>query len=453
MENASLLNDWLALVMASPALGLLFDLFLKSTLLLLVFLGIGFVAGAHLSSRSRHLLWLYALASLALLPVLPQMAAFVAPEISSAPAIFQITVNPLTVAPAASIDWELIALTVYLLPCAWLLLRLLAALARLLVVRRNSQLVQDAQILVQLQDARAQLGISRSVALRYSNKIESPISFGVFAPQIILPAESRSWSASVVTDVLIHELCHIHRLDWPSMLFSYLVASVYWLNPLVWLVLKKMNNEAENSCDTAVLQAGRSDTDYAESLLSVARACIHANRHKHSNLLLAQSMLDRNTLKLRITRILEENLMKASDYKKEFKKAAVFLSVVSVGLLTAVGATQIVSAQTPRQPINTQINDVEMLPLHNEIPYYPRTAAEDGIEGWVQVKFTVNAAGSVDSGSIEVVDFEPSEIFNVSAMDATSRFVFRPRVRDGAAVAVPNVQYVFRYKLEAPVEE
>ncbi|MEX2130412.1 MAG: M56 family metallopeptidase [Pseudohongiellaceae bacterium] len=452
MEISSLFNDWLALAMTSPATSLLFDLFLKSTVLLLVFLGIGYVVRSYFSSRSRHLLWFHALASLALLPVLPQMTAFIGPEISSAPALFYVTVLPSSVTPATAVNWEVVIIAVYLLPCAWLLLRLLTAMARLLIIRRDSLPVQNIQLLAQLQTTRQQLGISRDVTLRYSNKIESPLSFGVFAPQIILPTQAESWSASVVADVLIHELCHIRRLDWPSMVFSYLVASVYWLNPLVWLVLKKINNEAENSCDTAVLQAGRSETGYAESLLRVAKACIHANRHKHA-LVLAQSMLDKNTLTFRITRILEENVMKASDYKQEFKKAAVFLSLLSAGLLTAVGATQIVSAQTPWQPDTEQKADVEMLPLHSEIPNYPRSAAEAGIEGWVLVRFTVNAEGSVDTGSIEVVDYEPSEVFNVSAMDATTRFLFSPRVRDGQAVAVPNVQYVFRYQLQAPVEE
>jgi TonB family protein len=453
MKNSSLIHELLVLLMQSPTASLLLDMLLKSTVLLLVFIGIGFLSGRYSSSHSRHLLWFFAFASLALLPLLPQLNALVTAETNPATALFYVTVLPLSVTPETAVNWELMLISAYFLPFTWLLLRLLTAMLRLRIIRRDSLPVQDKQLLALLQTIRQQMGITREVQLCYSNHIESPISFGLFSPQIMLPEQAKSWPAPVVTDVLLHELCHIHRLDWPSMLFSYLVTSVYWLNPLTWLVLKKINIEAENSCDSAVLQTGRSDTDYAESLLHVAKSCIHGSHQKHAHLLLSQNMLDKNTLAIRVTRILEENPMKASDYKREFKKTAVSLSLLSAALLTVIGATQIVSAQTPRQPDPQSRPNVEITPVHSEIPYYPRSAAEAGIEGWVQVRFTVNEDGSVDANTIEVVDYEPSEVFNASAMDATTRFQFSPRIRDGLAVAVPNVQYVFRYQLQAPVED
>ena len=64
------------------------------------------------------------------------------------------------------------------------------------------------------------------------------------------------------------------------------------------------------------------------------------------------------------------------------------------------------------------------------------------------MSFTVNGLGNVDEDSIEVVDAEPANIFDRSSMRAATRFKFQPRVVDGAGVAVPGVQYLFRYQLE-----
>jgi len=91
-------------------------------------------------------------------------------------------------------------------------------------------------------------------------------------------------------------------------------------------------------------------------------------------------------------------------------------------------------------------SDGEMLPLVNVQPTYPTRAAQRGIEGWAQVRFTVTAAGGVRD--VEVVDAEPPNIFNSAAVRAAERFRFQPRVVNGEGVDVPGVQYVFRFQLE-----
>ena len=92
--------------------------------------------------------------------------------------------------------------------------------------------------------------------------------------------------------------------------------------------------------------------------------------------------------------------------------------------------------------------DGDFLPLVAIAKQYPTRAAQRGIQGWCLVSFTVNGLGNVDEDSIEVVDAEPANIFDRSSMRAATRFKFQPRVVDGAGVAVPGVQYLFRYQLE-----
>ncbi len=94
------------------------------------------------------------------------------------------------------------------------------------------------------------------------------------------------------------------------------------------------------------------------------------------------------------------------------------------------------------------ITDGEMLPLVNVTPEYPTRAASRGIEGWCQISFTVDGSGNVVEDTIRVVDEDPPNTFDRSSIRAATRFKFQPRVKDGVGVAVPNVQYVFRYVLE-----
>jgi protein TonB len=92
------------------------------------------------------------------------------------------------------------------------------------------------------------------------------------------------------------------------------------------------------------------------------------------------------------------------------------------------------------------VSDGEMLPLVNVTPQYPTRAASRGIEGWCQVRFTVTETGGVRD--VVVVDGEPRGMFDQSSIRAAERFRFQPRVVNGEGVAVPGVQYVFRYQLE-----
>ncbi len=87
-------------------------------------------------------------------------------------------------------------------------------------------------------------------------------------------------------------------------------------------------------------------------------------------------------------------------------------------------------------------------PIHRVKPVYPERAAARGITGWVQVNFTVTAQGDVVQDTIKVVDSEPRQFFEASAVEAIAQFKFKPRMRDGVAVEDTNVDYLFRFELE-----
>lgn len=91
-------------------------------------------------------------------------------------------------------------------------------------------------------------------------------------------------------------------------------------------------------------------------------------------------------------------------------------------------------------------SDRGVAPLVRVNPDYPRRALERGIEGWVHVRFTITAAGTVKD--LVVVDAEPKGVFDEAATKAVLRWRYNPRVENGVAVERAGEQTLIRFKLE-----
>jgi protein TonB len=65
-------------------------------------------------------------------------------------------------------------------------------------------------------------------------------------------------------------------------------------------------------------------------------------------------------------------------------------------------------------------------------PTYPDAARKRGIEGWVELAFTVQTNGTVDQ--VEVRNASPAEVFDDAAMRAVRQWRFEPVVRNGEKV-------------------
>ena len=97
--------------------------------------------------------------------------------------------------------------------------------------------------------------------------LKSPVLSGFLHPRIYLPIHLISdFNAGTIssTDIrymLLHELQHYKHKD---ILIGYLINTVnvfYWFNPLIWYFLKRIRQERELACDSAVLQLLK-ETEY-----------------------------------------------------------------------------------------------------------------------------------------------------------------------------------------------
>ncbi|MBC7805092.1 MAG: M56 family metallopeptidase [Akkermansiaceae bacterium] len=100
----------------------------------------------------------------------------------------------------------------------------------------------------------------------------SPMTWGLWRPVVLFPAESQEWSEARQRPVLLHEIAHVQRGDWATGLMACVVCALYWPNPMVWLLVRRLRSESECACDDRVLRAGVAPADYAYHLVEVARS-------------------------------------------------------------------------------------------------------------------------------------------------------------------------------------
>ncbi|MGN0715889.1 MAG: M56 family metallopeptidase, partial [Anaerovoracaceae bacterium] len=102
-----------------------------------------------------------------------------------------------------------------------------------------------------------------------SVQVCSPFILGILRPKIFIPFGLEGESLSYV---LAHERVHIRRADHLVKLLAFLLLTVHWFNPLVWLAFHLMTKDMEMSCDEKVLEelGGSGKKNYSMSLLSFA---------------------------------------------------------------------------------------------------------------------------------------------------------------------------------------
>jgi beta-lactamase regulating signal transducer with metallopeptidase domain len=120
--------------------------------------------------------------------------------------------------------------------------------------------------------------IPRPIRLLQSRNTSVLVTWGVVRAKVLLPQSASSWPANVANVVLRHELAHVRRCDWITQMIAQLLRIVYWFNPLIWIVCRRLRLEAELACDDAVLLRNINGHEYASHLLDLARSLNTTNR-------------------------------------------------------------------------------------------------------------------------------------------------------------------------------
>ena len=100
-----------------------------------------------------------------------------------------------------------------------------------------------------------------------SDRIDAPFVLGLFRPRIYLPF---GLDADALGPVTAHEEAHIRRRDHWIKPAAFLLLSVQWFNPLVWLAYILLCRDIELACDERVVRDMEPDgrRAYSEALLA-----------------------------------------------------------------------------------------------------------------------------------------------------------------------------------------
>jgi TonB family protein len=146
----------------------------------------------------------------------------------------------------------------------WLALGLL----RLRFFRRNARRLLEKSDLIEEIQSRTQARAS----VWFSDQIDSPVTFGIRRPDIILPDKFNNMNEDWRKAVLCHELLHIRRRDWLFVIFEEAVRSFFWFHPAIWWLLGRIRLSREQAVDYDVVRLSGDRQPYLDSLLEFARA-------------------------------------------------------------------------------------------------------------------------------------------------------------------------------------
>lgn len=244
----------------------------------------------------------------------------------------------------------------YAVPAALLLVLTFIALVRLRLLHRRSQVVIDPVWLTALARAQRRMNVKHGTALLVSDRIRSPVSWGIMRPVILLDqaAATRPGQAEAI---IAHELAHVARLDWLKLLIGRVTAALFWFNPLVWALARQAHELSEEAADDAVLRSDLNGADYAELLVQAAR-------YEAGGLLLAANGVApaKGSLGRRIERLLDPTSSRAPARLAW----ASLCCVATLGVGAPVAALTLETPPEPNQAIAAPLERPGLESLHFE---------------------------------------------------------------------------------------
>ncbi len=259
--------------------------------------------------------------------------------LSSRPGLLQDLSAPI---PARSVvrrfDWQLAMTAGYSGIAGLLFVRLLMGWMLTARLRNSSRRLADPSLIARLK------GVRRMPELLESERLAVPIAIGWLKPCILLPAAWREWDQTKLDAVLAHELSHIQRGDYATLLLSSLHRCLFWFSPLSWWLDRHLRDLAEQASDDSVLLTTTDQTNYAEIVLGFFEA-----RHNSRGRIRWQgvAMAQAGRADRRIDRILSTNRRTSGPVKR-----AVLVALAGISLpLLYLSAAITPRSQAPTPPL------------------------------------------------------------------------------------------------------
>lgn len=201
--------------------------------------------------------------------------------------------------------------------------------------RRTQQIRQSARphrapdrILIAKRRCEEALGL-HSIPLLYSAYVQVPVTLGSINPSIVAPENFfETTPEPEASAALGHEMAHIARRDF---LLNY-ICELVWLpvsfHPLTTLAKRRLSASRESACDELVVERIMNASEYASSLVSMARRIVNSTRAGYS-----LGVFEGNLLEGRIKRLMRGPKLSSPMARTLFLTSLV---LITVGGLTSL---------------------------------------------------------------------------------------------------------------------
>lgn len=142
-------------------------------------------------------------------------------------------------------------------------------------VRRWKRDVSRADYAAMLSDTARDLGVSAPEMI-VCEAISTPAVTGLLRPRLLLPHEH--YDVQELRYILRHELCHLKRRDMLLKLMLLAANAMHWFNPVVYLMLRQVDEDIELACDSAATDGLElpERAAYSRTLLAAVQSSVRA---------------------------------------------------------------------------------------------------------------------------------------------------------------------------------
>ena len=112
--------------------------------------------------------------------------------------------------------------------------------------------------------------VNASAEFRLSLDVDSPVTFGIAVPVILLPQRFPSMNAQFQATIACHELLHVRRKDWSHHLVEEVLRAAFWFHPAIGWLIARVRLAREQVVDLEVIRLTQERKPYLEALLEFA---------------------------------------------------------------------------------------------------------------------------------------------------------------------------------------
>jgi TonB family protein len=295
----------------------------------------------------------------------------------------------------------------------------------------------------------AQALVSVAPEFYFSDRVESPVTFGWLRPAIIFPRRFERMDESQQRAIACHELLHVARRDWLVNLFEELILAFFWFHPAVWWVMRSIRLAREQVVDSQVVALTGARKPYLHALLEIAAA--PRAMPVPAPLFLVESQLVRRVASLvKEVRMSKRRLIASLVIALAVLVAAGLFAVRTFYLTAPAGTPPAVNsaasgpAEPAAPPHPTTKNDAAKVytlggdvtapvPIYKPEPAYTKEAKAAKLEGTDVLLIVVDASGSV--ADVELLR-SVGKGLDESAMQTVRTWKFKPAMKKGKPVPV-----------------